>query len=76
MQNEFIEYYGYVAEVHNVITEDGYNLTIFRCNSKSKSEDKKKVVVLQHGFTPSSDDFAMTKKSLAYVLADGGYDVW
>ncbi|XP_031631889.1 lipase 1-like, partial [Contarinia nasturtii] len=74
--NEFIEYYGYLAEVHNVVTEDGYILTIFRCNSKRQTFGEKKVVVLQHGFTPSSDDFVMARQSLAYVLADAGYDVW
>ncbi|XP_031629977.1 lipase 3-like [Contarinia nasturtii] len=76
--NELIEYNGYRAEEHNVITEDGYNLTIFRCNSKNRSPDKDKVVVLHHGLLASSDDYCMNvpSQSLAYILADAGYDVF
>lgn len=78
MQNELIEYYGYLAEEHNVVTEDGYNLTLFRCNSKNGSSDKKEVVVVHHGIASSSDDFCVADPShaLAYILADAGYDVW
>lgn len=54
-----ITFYGYEAEVHNVITEDGYILTIFRCNSKQSTESKKKPVILQHGLLVSSDDFCV-----------------
>lgn len=78
MQKELIEYYGYDAEEHSVVTEDGYNLTIFRCNSKGQSQNKKKVVVLHHGVLASSDDYCMNnpRQSLAYVMADANYDVW
>ncbi|XP_031618299.1 lipase 1-like [Contarinia nasturtii] len=76
--NELIEYYSYLAEEHNVITKDGYNLTIFRCNSKSKSTYEKEVVVLHHGIVSSSDDYCVADPShaLAYVLAGASYDVW
>ncbi|XP_031626275.1 lipase 3-like [Contarinia nasturtii] len=75
---EMIEYNGYYAEEHSVITEDGYNLTIFRCNSKSVSPDTKKVVLLHHGLLSSSDDYSTNDPSqaLAYIMADAGYDVF
>lgn len=58
-QNEFIQYYGYIPEEHKVTTEDGYILTVFRCNSRKPFENTKKVVVLLHGILCSSDDFVM-----------------
>lgn len=58
-KDELIRYYGYEAEVHNVTTEDGYILTVFRCNSKKNKQMKKKPVVLQHGIVCSSDEFSV-----------------
>ncbi|PSN48959.1 Lipase 3 [Blattella germanica] len=48
-----------------------------RIPSKSKSDNKGPVLIM-HGLLGSSADFVMTGpgKALAYVLADGGYDVW
>lgn len=54
-----ISYYGYLAEEHYVITDRGYNLTIFRCNSKTLSLGRKKVAIFFHGFLSSSDDITM-----------------
>lgn len=48
-QDLFIKYYGYESEIHNVTTEDGYMLTIFRCYSKSFCSENRKPVLLQHG---------------------------
>lgn len=53
------EYYGYTSEVHHVTTDDGYVLTLFRCNSKKSPFNKRKVVVLLHGILSSSDDYVM-----------------
>lgn len=58
-QNELIEYNGYAAETHEVTTEDGYILTIFRCNSKKPMPHRKKSVILQHGIVDSSDTFCL-----------------
>ncbi|XP_055308421.1 lipase 3-like [Sitodiplosis mosellana] len=76
--DQLITHYGYLAEKHYVITEDGYNLTLFRCNSNETSSGTKKAVVLQHGILESSDDFTThdPSQALAYVMADAGYDVW
>lgn len=63
-QNELIEYYGYIAEQHTVTTEDGYILTVFRCNSKkSLTQPHRKAVIVQHGLLASSDDFCINDPS-------------
>ncbi|PSN43336.1 Lipase 3 [Blattella germanica] len=71
----------YPAEVHKVTTTDGYILTMHRIPYSPKSYDNdtsKPVVFLQHGLLSSSVDWVMLgpEKSLAYLLADEGYDVW
>ncbi|XP_033211728.1 lipase 3-like isoform X1 [Belonocnema kinseyi] len=74
--------YGYAAEVHNVITEDGYILELHRIPgviNKTLSETKKrKVALLLHGLLGSSFTWLVTgpKRSLAFILVDNGYDVW
>lgn len=58
-QSEIISYYNYTAEVHTVITQQGYILTLVRCNSKKSFLSNKKVAILQHGVLGSSDDYVM-----------------
>ncbi|KAF2900849.1 hypothetical protein ILUMI_05338 [Ignelater luminosus] len=70
---------GYSLETHYATTEDGYILTVFRIpHGKHDSEKEiRKPVFLQHGFASSSSSFVSTgRKSLAFILADEGYDVW
>ncbi|KAF7402495.1 hypothetical protein HZH66_004762 [Vespula vulgaris] len=69
-----IRRYGYPSEAHYISTEDGYFLTLHRIPGKSKSSP----VLLQHGLFCSSAHWVFTgpKNSLAFVLADHGYDVW
>ncbi|XP_018305040.1 gastric triacylglycerol lipase-like [Mycetomoellerius zeteki] len=73
-----VERYGYLAEEHYVTTEDGYNLVIHRMsgNPISKSQNTRKVVFLKNGLFGSSDMWVFSDKSLAFLLADEGYDVW
>jgi pimeloyl-ACP methyl ester carboxylesterase len=76
----------YVTEEHEVITADGYKLTVFRVNlndaekSKLDATHKKnigRVVVLQHGLLDSSDGFFWNnEKSVGFHLLDQGYDIW
>ncbi|KAJ8985389.1 hypothetical protein NQ317_007546 [Molorchus minor] len=67
---------GYDIESHYVTTTDGYILNIFRIPNGKNGESNGKIVFLQHGLLVSSIDWVTTEKSLAYMLADEGYDVW
>ncbi|KAJ9595449.1 hypothetical protein L9F63_013360, partial [Diploptera punctata] len=71
---DVIKKYGYPAEKHFVTTEDGYILQLFRI----PYIHKKPVAVLHHGLGCTSRDWVLLgpNKSLGYLLADEGYDVW
>ncbi|XP_044010331.1 lipase 3-like [Aphidius gifuensis] len=79
---ELIEKSGYLGEQHNVTTEDGYILTVFRIlkshsEFSNKSVDKPAVFLL--GGLPTNSDLWLClgpQRSLAMQLADEGYDVW
>lgn len=64
--------YGYSVDSHEVVTEDGYVLTMFRIPNNGTA------VFLMHGLLGSADDFVMAgrESGLAYLLADLGFDVW
>jgi len=83
----YVERYGYCFERHEVVTEDGFILELHRVfkpmtsppssPSISSSSSSLIPVILQHGLFQSSGIFLSNEKdSLAFVLADGGYDVW
>ncbi|CAH0561153.1 unnamed protein product [Brassicogethes aeneus] len=71
---------GHTCDVHEVQTEDGYILELHRVSARMKSKEKRinKPVLLNHGVLFSSVQFALNGKnnSLAFYLADLGYDVW
>ncbi|KAJ8707871.1 hypothetical protein PYW07_011548 [Mythimna separata] len=69
---ELIFKYGFPVQEHEVETEDGYQLTMFRIPGTGP------VVFLMHGLLGSADDFVVAgrESGLAYMLADAGYDVW
>ncbi|XP_053959851.1 lipase 3-like [Anastrepha ludens] len=75
-----IAHHNYPVEEHLVHTSDGYLLNIYRIPAPVQSLPIKrnKVVLLQHGFTLSSDVWLLRGPSadLPYLLADAGYDVW
>lgn len=79
---ELIEAQGYPAEIHNVVTEDGYILEMHRIphgiNNTTPILGPRPVVYLQHCLFCSSSDWIMNTpdRALAYILADAGYDVW
>ena len=61
---------------HDVTTDDGYILTVFRVN-KSGMPAGAKAVFLQHGLFSESTTWAVRgAESLVNVLANEGYDVW
>ena len=80
---EIVSSKGYEIEEHYVETEDGYILGVFRIprghgESKGDGPTEKPVVILQHGLLDSSFTWVNNPRdeSLAYLLADAGYDVW
>ncbi|KAL9693307.1 hypothetical protein quinque_012592 [Culex quinquefasciatus] len=75
---ELISKYGYKVESHSVTTEDGYVLKMFRILPREQPTMKKLPVLMVHGLLGSSADFVISgpNHSLAYLLADDGYEVW
>jgi hypothetical protein len=70
----YAERYGYTFEEHNVATKDGH---ILRMHRVYKPNSEMKPVILQHGLFQCSGIFMMNEKdSLAFYLAEKGFDVW
>ena len=75
---------GYDWEPHEVITEDGYILNMFRLTANELGEPitaPKGPLFLQHGLTVNAANWFTGKttqlaSSLPIVLARAGYDVW
>ncbi|RYG69908.1 alpha/beta fold hydrolase [archaeon] len=69
---------GYPIETHYITTRDGYILTCFRIPHGKNSATVGKPVVLQHGLLDSAYTWTANyeSQSLAYILADQGYDIW
>lgn len=70
--SDYIELYGYTAEHHSVISDDGYLISVFRIPSDGSP------ILLQHGLLLSSESWVLQgpEYDLAFILADKGYDVW
>jgi len=71
--------HGYAYELHNVLTEDKFNLGVFRITGKigSEIEENKPAIVMQHGINASPNSFVSNgKSSIAFYFADRGFDVW
>ncbi|XP_011702600.1 PREDICTED: lipase 3-like [Wasmannia auropunctata] len=70
---------GYPFELHHVTTDDGYILAVHRIpNRSNKTVENHRVVLIMHGLLGCSMDWLVTgrNRSIAYLLADDGYDVW
>ncbi|CAH0403266.1 unnamed protein product [Chilo suppressalis] len=71
---------GYLSEEHNVVTEDGYILRMFRVVRGGHCNGKKRLppVLLMHGLLLSSDVWldAGPNAGLAYLIANSCFDLW
>src|SRR5690349_3386034 len=79
---ELIHSKDFPLEIHNVITEDGYVLRVYRIpGGKGETDYKgkeKRPILFQHGLLDSSDGWICNEEDrcLPYILANCGYDVW
>ncbi|KAL6259030.1 hypothetical protein P5V15_008953 [Pogonomyrmex californicus] len=80
---ELVRKYGYPLEIHDIVAKDGYTLQLHRISrgrddEKEAKSKRRTPVLLVHGLGSSSADWVLMgpEKSLAYILADAGYDVW
>ncbi|XP_027190376.1 triacylglycerol lipase 2-like [Cicer arietinum] len=70
---------GYTCEEHKVTTNDGYILSLQRLSTgQSGIKANKPPVLIQHGLFSDAIIwlFNPPQESLAYILADSGFDVW
>ncbi|BHF74487.1 hypothetical protein SprV_0501757300 [Sparganum proliferum] len=77
--HDIIKSNGYSAKSYVIDTPDDYLLTVHRIGPKKPLlEDKRKVVLLQHGLLDSAHTWInnLANQSLGFILADMGYDVW
>lgn len=78
---DIIKYWGYTAESHNVVTEDGYILTMHRIpygKAGPQSNKSRPVILMMHGLEDSSSTWVINRpeQSAGFIYADAGYDVW
>lgn len=77
---EDIKNLGYPYEVHQVETADGFDLTLFRVQSRKWAAVRPGLqpVLMTHGLDEIAHVWIINEqdKALALVLADQGYDVW
>ncbi|KAJ2996474.1 cholesterol esterase [Globomyces sp. JEL0801] len=77
---KLIRYWNYRYEYHSTITKDGYQIGLHRipCPRDQPYNRSKCPVLLWHGLSNSSEIYiaGTPDSSLAFVLADAGFDVW
>ncbi|KAJ4778943.1 Lipase [Rhynchospora pubera] len=73
--------HGYKCEEHQVVTTDGYILSMQRIpfgRNRGGGGTRRQPVLLQHGVLVDGITWLLNspQESLAFILADSGYDVW
>jgi len=82
--SELIEYNDYPVEVHQIITDDGYVIDIFRISGRNRYDNSppsdlpRSPVILfpEVIFPPEVYIQNIRNESLGFILADAGFDVW
>lgn len=73
---QIVERYGFNYSSHQVVTPDGYELTVMHISHKKMAANAP-VVFMQHGLISSAETFVMNaENSPAFLLANAGYDIW
>ena len=69
---------GFPVETHQVVTRDGYILSLHRIPVYGPRSGGQVPVFLMHGLLSSSADWVVTgpDHGLAFQLSEAGYDVW
>ncbi|RUP50422.1 Alpha/Beta hydrolase protein [Jimgerdemannia flammicorona] len=69
--------WGYHWEEHHIVTEDGFILKMYRVGRVASSTPMLPPILIVHGLFQCSGAFVCNEReSLAFWLADRGYDVW
>jgi lysosomal acid lipase/cholesteryl ester hydrolase len=77
---ELIKFFGYPCEEHTIYTTDGYVLTYHRIprgrNDSADDTRPRPPVFVMHGLMQCSEAWVCHSDSLAFTMADSGFDVW